>query len=54
MASTKIEFAMFLIMAQPKTNEGSGTFRVEEALKVSKKKCCPFCLFVHFSGCHFT
>ena len=59
-----IQLAMFLFMAQPKTNCNLRIFRVEIWFraqeqnflleKVSLRKWCPFFDFVYFSGCHFT
>ena len=59
-----IQSAIFLIMAQPKTNCVFRTFRVKESfwtkkqscitLKVGIKKWRLFFVFVCYSGCHFT
>ena len=59
-----IECALFLIIAQPRTNGNLKTFRVKESFwdqkqsfllwKVGLRKWCPFFVFVYFNGCHFT
>ena len=57
-----MQSAMFLIMAQPKTNYIFRTFRVAESFLTKKQICkfskvdimkwCPFFDFVCFNGCH--